>query len=108
MIYEVRRYDAMPGQMPALQEVMADLAMPAFERAGMRVIGAWEPLVGAYTNEFTYMLAWEDLNEREEKWAAFFIDPEWQEGTSKLAAGGPLVSREFHYFLKPTSYSPLQ
>ena len=110
MIYEMRRYEAMPGMMPALNDLMVNLGVPMFEKVGMRLVGAWDPLVGDYTNALLYMLAWESMNERAEKWAAFADHPDWQKGRAEVAqkAGGPLVSREIHYFLTPTSYSPLQ
>ena len=110
MIYEMRRYEALPGKLDALNEVMANLAVPLFEKLGMKLVGAWQPVVGDYTNVLMYMLAFESMNERAEKWEAFFKHPDWEKGRAEVAAkhGGPLVSREIHYFLGPTSYSPLQ
>ncbi|HJP45575.1 MAG: NIPSNAP family protein [Arenicellales bacterium] len=110
MIYEVRRYETMPGMMPALHELMANVAMPVFEKVGMRVVGAWEPLVGDYSNVLTYVLAWECMNERAEKWDVFFSHSDWKMGRREAVKklGKPMVSREFHFFLSPTSYSPLQ
>ena len=75
MIYEMRRYEATPGKMAALNEVMESLAVPVFEKVGMRLVGAWTPVAGDYTNALSYMLAWESLNEREEKWQEFFNHP---------------------------------
>ena len=75
MIYEMRRYEATPGKMAALNEVMESLAVPVFEKVGMRLVGAWTPVAGDYTNALSYMLAWESLNEREEKWQDFFNHP---------------------------------
>ena len=75
MIYEMRRYEATPGKMAALNEVMESLAVPVFEKVGMRLVGAWTPVAGDYTNALSYMLAWESLNEREEKWQDFFNTP---------------------------------
>ena len=109
VIYEMRRYEAMPGKMPALNEVMETLAVPVFEKVGMRLVGAWTPVAGDYTNALSYMLAWESLNEREEKWQAFFNHPDWLAGREEAGKKhGAVVSREFHTFYGPTSYSPLK
>lgn len=110
MIYELRRYEAMPGKTAALDEVMVNLAMPLFKKLGMQVIGAWHPIAGDYTNVLMYILAYESLNERTEKWEAFFNHPDWVKGRAEIVEkeGGPLAFRELHYFLAPTSYSPLQ
>ena len=109
MIYEMRRYEAAPGKMAGLNEVMVDLAVPVFEKVGMRLVGAWTPVAGDYTNALSYMLAWESLNEREEKWQAFFNHPDWVSGREEIGRKhGAMVIREFHTFYGPTSYSPLQ
>jgi len=110
MIYELRRYEALPGKMAVLDELMAKLAVPIFERLGMRLVGAWQPSVGDWNNVLMYLLAFESMDERERKWQAFFDDAEWQQGRAEYAkrAGGPLVAREHHTFLKPTAYSPLK
>ena len=85
------------------------LAVPVFEKVGMRLVGAWTPVAGDYTNALSYMLAWESLNEREEKWQDFFNHPDWLAGREDVGKKhGAIVSREFHTFLGPTSYSPLQ
>ena len=109
MIYELRRYEALPGKIGALNEVMESLAVPTFKKVGMRLIGAWVPMVGDYNNALQYMLAWESMNEREDKWQEFFKHPDWVSGREEVGKKyGPLVEKEIHYFLGPTSYSPLQ
>ena len=109
MIYEMRRYEALPGKIGGLNEVMETLAVPVFEKVGMRLVGAWTPVAGDYTNALSYMLAWESLNEREEKWQEFFNHPMWVGGREEVGKKyGPLVEKELHVFLGPTSYSPLQ
>ena len=110
MIYEMRRYEALPGKMAALHEVMEKIAMPVFEKLGMEVVGVWEPSVGDFSNVLMYILAWDSVDERNRKWEAFLKDSDWIEPRSEIAKreGGPLVEREIYYFLSPTSYSPLK
>jgi len=109
MIYELRRYETLPGKMAALNEVMENLGIPIFKKVGMRLVAAWVPLVGDYSNALQYILAWESMNEREEKWKTFFAHPDWIKGREEIGKKyGPIVDKEIHYFLEPTSYSPLK
>lgn len=110
MIYEIRRYESAPGKMRALQRVMAEAAMPVFEKLDMKVIGAWVPVIGDDEYTVIYMLAYDSMDDRNAKWDAFFKDKDWQEVRAKIAAeeGDPMVAKSIATFLKPESYSPLQ
>ena len=110
MIYEMRRYESVPGKMKALQRLMAEAAMPVFEKLDMKVIGAWVPVIGDDELTVIYMLAYESMDDRNAKWDAFFQDPDWQEVRAKIAAeeGDPMVGRSVATFLTPAPYSPLQ
>lgn len=108
MIYELRIYEAMPGKMAALQQRFADHTVRLFEKHGMKVIGFWTNYVGGPSNQLIYMLAYEDLAERERCWAAFAADPEWQKAREESERDGPLTARIMSSFLRPTRFSPLQ
>ncbi len=110
MIYEMRRYDAYPGKMTALHELMETLAVPVFERLGMKVVGAWNPAVGDDENALIYLLAYEDMGARQKAWDKFWVDPEWTSKRTELAKkfGGPIVAKNNSVFLKPAAYSPLK
>jgi hypothetical protein len=110
MIYELRRYEAMPGQLKNLDELMETLAVPVFKKVGMTLIGAWKPEVGDDEQTVVYMLAYPDMGARQKCWKAFYEDPEWTSKRAELAKkfGGPVVARGSSVFLGPTSYSPLK
>ena len=110
MIYEMRRYDAMPGKMANLHELMETLAIPVFERLGMKVVACWNPAVGDDENALIYLLAYESMDARQKAWDQFWVDPEWTENRARLGAkfGGPVVAKSNSVFLKPTSYSALK
>ena len=57
----------MPDKVDALVERFQNLNMPAFERNGIKVIGAWVPVDGP-DNQFVYMVAFEDEAKREQAW----------------------------------------
>jgi hypothetical protein len=75
----------------------------------MKLIGAWHPEVGDIEGTVIYMLAFNDMEERNAKWKAFYADQEWKEKRAAFAnkEGGPVVVRSSNLFLSPTSYSPI-
>ena len=105
MLYEYRMYEAMPGKMGTLVDVMGRCAK-IFEKNGMKAVGYWTPAVGEPSDRFMYILAFDDMAHRERAWASFFADPDWKELAPEFGRGGPIMSRSFNSFLSPTSYSP--
>jgi len=75
MIYELRVYDVIPGKLPALNERFANITMGYFEKYGLKVVGFWTDEVGM-SNRLTYMLAFDDMAQRDKAWAGFRADPE--------------------------------
>lgn len=106
MVYELRVYEAMPGKLPALNARFEQHATRFFAKHGIRMVGFWTTLVGQNANEFTYMLAYDDLADRERKWTAFSTDPEWLAVKRETEANGPLWATIRNQILSPTAYSP--
>ncbi len=107
MLYEMRTYEAAPGKMAALNRRFAEVTQPLFEKHGFRVVGYWTELVGD-SNHLNYMLGWEDMNEREQCFAAFGADPERRTGFEESERDGPLVANIHNALWRPTPYSPMQ
>jgi hypothetical protein len=107
MIYELRIYEAALGRLPDVNHRFETLTTKVWDRLGIRQVGFWTADIGT-SNELTYLLAWDSLADREEKWATFQADPEWIAGRAKTEENGPIVARVRNSFLKPTSYSALQ
>ncbi len=107
MLYELRRYEVLPGRMPALNKRFAEVTMDLFKRHGMEVVGFWTNEIGGYSNELVYMMRFDDMADRERKWAEFGADKEWQEKRAASEADGLIVHRIRAEFLRPTRYSPL-
>jgi hypothetical protein len=110
MIYEMRRYECLPGRLPGLTKLMQDLAVPLFRKHGMTLVGAWSPVVGDVEATVIYILAFDDMNDWRAKWDAFYADEEWKTKRAEFAKaeGGPVVARVSNAFWKPQPYSPLQ
>jgi hypothetical protein len=107
VIYEYREYHVMPGKMRALRNRFAEITMKLFEKHGLSVIGFWEPAIGQ-NNLLMYILAFEDLTDRDRAWKAFGSDPDWQEAVRLSESEGPLVEKIVNQIWRPTSFSPLK
>ena len=75
MIYELRVYSALPGRREAMLTRFRDHTTRLFEKHGMRNIGYWTNYAGGRYGELVYLLAFEDVAQRERAWAAFSADP---------------------------------
>jgi hypothetical protein len=107
MIYELRIYETVPGKLPDLHRRFDTITLKIWDRLGIKQAGFWVADVGT-SNELTYLIAWESLAEREEKWAIFQADPEWNEKRAQTEAAGPIVARVRNSFLRPTPYSSVK
>lgn len=107
MLYDYRRYEVQPGRKADLDARFANLTLPLWERHGFRLQGIFDVEIGT-TSQLHYLLAWENLAEREQKVAEFLADPEWVKGRAESEAAGPLTTRTHTEIWRPTPYSPLQ
>ena len=108
MIYEMRVYEAVPGKLPALNARFAIATLALFARHGIVAVGFWTTYIGPSANTLTYMLAWEDLGERQRRWDAFQADPDWLAAKGESERDGPLLVRAESIIMKPTEYSALK
>jgi hypothetical protein len=108
MIYELRIYRVLPNRMPALLKRFESATLRLWERHGIRQAGFWTTVVGESNHDLTYLLAWESLAEREQKWSAFLADPEWISVRSESEKDGPIVETIANSILQPTSFSSVR
>lgn len=108
MIYELRIYHCAPGRLGALNRRFETATLALWKRFGIHPVGFWTTLVGPSNQTLTYLIRWESLAEREEKWAAFMADPDWVAARIDSERDGVIVERVENCFLEPTAYSPLQ
>lgn len=108
MIVEMRVYHCAPTRLPALLNRFETITLGFFEKYGIRQIGFWTTLVGTNNHALTYMVQWESLAEREEKWNAFQADPDWIAKRAATEAERPIVERIENQFFTPTAFSALR
>jgi hypothetical protein len=108
MIYELRIYHAVPGQLPALVSRFQNKTLRLWEKHGIRQAGFWTTLIGQSHLQLTYMLAWDSLDEREKCWSAFVEDPEWIAVAAESEKDGQLVQNISSELLMPTAFSSVK
>jgi NIPSNAP len=107
LIYEYRRYHVTPGRMGDLVDRMCNHTAGFFEAHGIRLVGAWTTVVGN-SNELHHILAWTDMSERQERWAAFSRDPGWLEVLATSDGEGKIRDFAHNELWAPIDCSPLQ
>ena len=108
MLYELRIYECVPGRLPDLNNRFSTITLKLWEKHGIKQAGFWTTVIGESNQTLYYMLAWESLAEREQKWNAFAVDPDWLAARAKTEANGPIVAKVTNYILGPTPYSSVQ
>jgi hypothetical protein len=108
VIYELRIYTCFPGRLPALLKRFENATLNIWNRHGIRQAGFWTVLVGEGNNDLHYLLAWESLAEREQKWTAFQADPEWIAKRAESERDGPIIHTIRNMILQPTAFSSVR
>ena len=108
MIYELRIYQCIPGRLPALLKRFETKTIDIWKKHGIRPTGFWTVLIGEGNNDLHYLLAWESLAEREQKWNAFQVDAEWIAARAETEKDGAIVASITNSFLQPTSFSSVK
>ena len=109
MIYELRRYQCVPGKMAALHNMMTDVALEICERHGIKLLGAWETMIGDTEQTYVCLYEFNGMDERNAKWDAFFGDPDWQSARAEIAKrDGQFLVSSSSAFLKAAPYSPIR
>lgn len=108
MIVEMRIYHCAPTRLPALLDRFNNITLGFFEKYGIHQIGFWTTLAGPSNHALTYMIKWESLAEREQKWNAFQGDKDWIAARAASEAERPIVERIENHFLTPTAFSALR
>ena len=74
----------------------------------IRPVGFWTTVIGDNTLNLHYMLAWQDLAERERVWPAFMSDPEWVKARTESEKNGPILAQATNPIHAPTAFSRMK
>lgn len=106
-VFELRTYTAAPGKLDELLTRFRTHTMEIFEKHGMTNVGYWLPIDNE-SNQLVYMLAFPSRFARNEAWARFDMDPEWQRVYEESIRDGNLVENVESIMMRPTDYSPIR
>jgi hypothetical protein len=107
VIYELRVYQPISGEMPKLLARFRDHAVPIREKHGIRSLGFWATLIGESSNELIYILPWESWVGRETNWTAFPNGSAGGKARDDSERNGPNVASIHNQILAPTDFSAL-
>lgn len=99
MYYELRIYDIAPGKMKPAIDRIANHAVQYWKEYGIKSILFGEPVIGK-SNQLVYVLEWETLAERDEKWDPFVTDPGWVAVKNETEKDGPIVIKATNMILR--------
>ena len=105
--YEYRRYEVSPGKMDQLLDRFERTTLGVWDDIGIRPTGFWQTDVGR-SSHLHYLLAWDSLDDRAKKLAAFRSDPRWLSARADTEQDGPLIHHADTELWTPTRFSALQ
>jgi hypothetical protein len=108
MLYELRVYSCIPGRLPALLKRFEAATLKIWETHGIRQAGFWTVQIGDGNNDLYYLLAWESLAEREQKWTAFQSDQKWISARAESERDGLILANVKSMILQPTAFSTVK
>jgi len=108
MIHEMRVYRCVPGGLPKLLKRFETITLEIWARHGIRQAGFWTTIIGESNQDLTYLLAWNSMAEREQKWTAFQTDPEWIAKRGETEKDGPIVANIVTQLLQPAAFSSVK
>jgi hypothetical protein len=108
MIYELRIYHCVSGRLPNLLKRFETITLKLWEKHGIKQAGFWTVAIGDSNQDLYYMLQWESLAEREQKWAKFQADPNWISARAETEKDGAIVASVANLILQPTAFSSVK
>ncbi len=102
MIYELRIYHMNKGKLPDIHDRFENVTLGLFKRYSIHVCDFFTDAADA--ERCYYILAFENEQDRETKWAAFMSDPEWIQKKEKSHENGTIVSKIESYLMNRVPY----
>jgi hypothetical protein len=101
VIHEFREYTCLPGRLPALLERFETVTLGFWETYGIRHAGFWTTEIGSSNQVLHYLLEWESMAEREQRWGAFQSDAHWIAARAATETPDRIVASIRNEFWRP-------
>ena len=80
-----------PESSAHLMTVLPNIRRAFFKNHGIGIVGFWTAVIGT-GNQLTYILSFDDMADREDKWGAFQNNSDWHKVRADSERDGTLVA----------------
>src|SRR2546423_1270455 len=108
MIYGLRVCHGVLDRLTDMLKRFDTITLKLWDKHGIKQAGFWTVLVGESNQDLYYLLKWETLAEREQKFGAFGVDPEWLSARAGTEQNGPIVATSTNTLLSATRFSSVK
>ena len=108
-VFELRTYQATPGNLDNLHARFRDHTIRIFRKHGMEIVGFWSPTSEDEKDDFLlYLLAHDSQEAADASWQAFGSDPEWERVAEESNRNGQILAGVERKYMVSTDYSPMK
>ena len=92
-VFELRTYQATPGNLGNLHARFRDHTIRIFRKHGMEIVGFWSPTSEEERDDIlVYLLAHDSQDAADASWQAFGADPEWASVAEESNKNGQILA----------------
>ena len=108
-VFELRTYQATPGNLDNLHARFRDHTIRIFRKHGMEIVGFWSPTSEDERDDIlVYLLAHDSQEAADASWQAFGADPEWDRVAEESNRNGQFLAGVERKYMVATDYSPMK
>ena len=108
-VFELRTYQATPGNLDNLHARFRDHTIRIFRKHGMEIVGFWSPTSEDERDDIlVYLLAHDNQEAADASWQAFGADPEWDRVAEESNRNGQILAGVERKYMVATDYSPMK
>ena len=108
-VFELRTYQATPGNLDNLHARFRDHTIRIFRKHGMEIVGFWSPTSEEEKDDIlVYLLAHDSQEAANASWRAFGSDPEWERVAEESNRNGQILAGVERKYMVSTDYSPMK
>ena len=108
-VFELRTYQATPGNLENLHARFRDHTIRIFRKHGMEIVGFWSPTSEEERDDIlVYLLAHDSQDAADASWQAFGADPEWASVAEASNKNGQILAGVERKYMVATDYSPMK
>ena len=108
-VFELRTYQATPGNLGNLHARFRDHTIRIFRKHGMEIVVFWSTTSEEERDDIlVYLLAHDSQDAADASWQAFGSDPEWASVAEESNKNGQILAGVERKYMVATDYSPMK